>query len=102
MQTDHGDYNQGHRKRLQEKFTTAGIEALHEYEALELLLTYVIRRQDVKPQAKALLEKFGFPQRDSGRGERRSEDGSPASATVPRSSSGSSRKSPLSTSSKGR
>jgi DNA repair protein RadC len=59
MQTDHGDYNQGHRKRLQKKFTTAGIEALHEYEALELLLTYVIRRQDVKPQAKALLEKFG-------------------------------------------
>lgn len=59
MQTDHGDYNRGHRKRLQEKFTTAGMEALHEYEALELLLTYVIRRQDVKPQAKALLEKFG-------------------------------------------
>ena len=59
MQTDHGDYNQGHRKRLQKKFTTAGIEALHEYEALELLLTYVIRRQDVKPQAKALLKQFG-------------------------------------------
>ena len=52
-------YNRGHRKRLQEKFTTAGIEALHDYEVLELLLTYVIRRQDVKPQAKALLEKFG-------------------------------------------
>ena len=59
MQTDHGVYNRGHRKRLLEKFTTAGIEALHDYEALELLLTYVIRRQDVKPQAKALLEKFG-------------------------------------------
>jgi DNA repair protein RadC len=59
MQTDHGIYNRGHRKRLLEKFTTAGIEALHDYEALELLLTYVIRRQDVKRQAKALLEKFG-------------------------------------------
>ena len=59
MQTDNGDYYRGHRKRLQGKFTTAGMEALHEYEALELLLTYVIRRQDVKPQAKALLEKFG-------------------------------------------
>jgi DNA repair protein RadC len=58
MQTEHGDYNQGHRKRLQKKFTTAGMEALHEYEALELLLTFVIRRQDVKPQAKALLDKF--------------------------------------------
>jgi len=36
MQTDHGDYNRGHRKRLREKFTTAGMEALHEHEALEL------------------------------------------------------------------
>jgi DNA repair protein RadC len=59
MQTDHGVYNRGHRKRLREKFTTAGFEALHEYEALELLLTFVIRRQDVKRQAKVLLEKFG-------------------------------------------
>ena len=59
MQTDHGVYNRGHRKRLLEKFTTAGIEALHDYEALELLLTFVIRQQDVKRQAKALLEKFG-------------------------------------------
>ncbi len=59
MQADHAYYNRGHRKRLREKFTTAGIEALHEYEGLELLLTYVMRRQDVKRQAKALLEKFG-------------------------------------------
>ncbi len=59
MQTELGHYNRGHRKRLREKFTTAGMEALHEYEALELLLTYVMRRQDVKRQAKALLEKFG-------------------------------------------
>jgi DNA repair protein RadC len=59
MQTDHEVYNRGHRKRLLEKFTTAGIEALHDYEALELLLTFVIRRQDVKRQAKVLLEKFG-------------------------------------------
>jgi DNA repair protein RadC len=59
MRVDHGNYTGGHRKRLQQKFTTAGMDALHEYEALELLLTYVIRRQDVKRQAKALLEKFG-------------------------------------------
>ena len=59
MQVDHGYYSRGHRKRLKQKFTASGIEALHEYEALELLLTYVIRRQDVKPQAKDLLEKFG-------------------------------------------
>jgi DNA repair protein RadC len=58
MQNDRGDYNLGHRKRLKQKFMNSGIETLHEYEALELLLTYVIRRQDVKRRAKALLEKF--------------------------------------------
>lgn len=58
MQKDRGDYNRGHRRRLNQKFMNSGIETLHEYEALELLLTYVIRRQDVKRRAKALLEKF--------------------------------------------
>jgi DNA repair protein RadC len=58
MQKDRADYNRGHRRRLNEKFLNSGIETLHEYEALELLLTYVIRRQDVKRRAKALLEKF--------------------------------------------
>jgi len=58
MQTDREDYNRGHRRRLNQKFMNSGIETLHEYEALELLLTYVIRRQDVKRRAKALLEKF--------------------------------------------
>ena len=58
MQKDRGDYNRGHRRRLKQKFMNSGIETLHEYEALELLLTYVIRRQDVKRRAKALLEKF--------------------------------------------
>ena len=58
MPKDRRDYSRAHRRRLRQKFTNAGMEALHEYEALELLLTYVIRRQDVKPRAKALLEKF--------------------------------------------
>lgn len=58
MQKDRGDYNRGHRRRLNEKFLNSGIETLHEYEALELLISYVIRRQDVKRRAKALLEKF--------------------------------------------
>jgi DNA repair protein RadC len=58
MQTDREDYNQGHRRRLKQKFMNSGIETLHEYEALELLLTFAIPRQDVKPRAKALLEKF--------------------------------------------
>jgi len=52
------DYNREHRRRLRAKFANSGIEALHEYEVLELLLTYVVRRQDVKPRAKALLDKF--------------------------------------------
>ncbi len=53
------DYNRGHRKRLREKFTATGMASLHEYEALELLLTYAIRRRDVKPAAKELMERFG-------------------------------------------
>src|SRR6266702_8450341 len=48
-----------HRKRLREKFLKAGPEGLHDYELLELLLTYAIPRVDVKPKAKALLKRFG-------------------------------------------
>jgi DNA repair protein RadC len=48
-----------HRKRIREKFKKSGLESFHDYEALELLLTYAIPRRDVKPLAKALLEKFG-------------------------------------------
>jgi len=59
MHTDPNVYNRGHRQRLQQKFKASGIDALHEYEVLELLLTYVIRQQDVKPLAKALLKEFG-------------------------------------------
>jgi DNA repair protein RadC len=49
----------GHKKRLKERFLNAGPDALAEYELLELLLSLAISRQDVKPLAKALLEKFG-------------------------------------------
>jgi len=59
MHTDPNVNNRGHRQRLQQKFKASGIDALHEYEVLELLLTYVIRQQDVKPLAKALLKEFG-------------------------------------------
>ncbi|MCE5262378.1 MAG: DNA repair protein RadC [Deltaproteobacteria bacterium] len=59
MNADPGDDRQGHRKRLKQKFMTAGIEAFHEYEVLELLLIYAIPRQDVKPLAKTLLREFG-------------------------------------------
>jgi len=48
-----------HRARLKKKFSESGIGSLHDYEALELLLSYAIPRQDVKPLAKNLLRQFG-------------------------------------------
>ena len=48
-----------HRKRLRERFQKAGSGALHDYEILELLLTYAIPRKDVKPIAKELIKRFG-------------------------------------------
>ncbi|MFY9554129.1 MAG: DNA repair protein RadC [Blastocatellia bacterium] len=55
---DKPDYLE-HRKRLRERFLKAGAEALHDYELLELLLTYAIPRVNVKPAAKALMKRFG-------------------------------------------
>jgi DNA repair protein RadC len=49
----------GHRKRLRERFFTAGPEALTDYELLEMALFAAIPRRDTKPLAKALLKKFG-------------------------------------------
>jgi len=54
-----GPHWHGHRARLRERFKRAGEVALADYELLEVLLTYAIPRRDVKPQAKALLERFG-------------------------------------------
>lgn len=48
-----------HRKRLRERFQKAGAKGLHDYELLELLLTYAIPRRDVKPLAKNLIQRFG-------------------------------------------
>ncbi|HLB25853.1 MAG TPA: DNA repair protein RadC [Nitrospirota bacterium] len=48
-----------HRQRMKEKFKKSGLESFHDYEALELLLTYAIPRRDVKPLAKALIDKYG-------------------------------------------
>ena len=49
----------GHRERLRERFAGNGFEGFHDYEVLELLLTYAIPRVDVKPIAKRLLMVFG-------------------------------------------
>ncbi len=48
----------GHRERLRRRFINNGIDGLHDYEAVELLLTFVIPRRDVKPIAKRLLRRF--------------------------------------------
>lgn len=48
-----------HRKRLKKKFVDTGIDAFHDYEILELLLTYAIPRKDVKSLAKRLIKHFG-------------------------------------------
>lgn len=49
----------GHRKRLKERFSKAALEGFHDYEVIELLLTYAIPRMDVKPVAKELVRRFG-------------------------------------------
>jgi len=48
-----------HRKRLRERFHKTGADGMHDYELLELLLTFSIPRRDVKPIAKKLIEEFG-------------------------------------------
>lgn len=49
----------GHRARLRERFMAGGAEALADYELLELVLFLAIPRGDVKPVAKAIIQKFG-------------------------------------------
>jgi DNA repair protein RadC len=49
----------GHRERLRERFVKGGLEGFHDYEVLELLLTFIFRQGDVKPLAKHLIKHFG-------------------------------------------
>ncbi|MDX8404773.1 MAG: DNA repair protein RadC, partial [Mariprofundus sp.] len=48
----------GHRQRLRQRFSQRGFAGFHDYEVLELLLTYALPRIDVKPLAKLLLARF--------------------------------------------
>jgi DNA repair protein RadC len=50
---------QGHRERLRQRFERSGLQGFHDHEVVELVLTYVIPRRDVKPIARELLTKFG-------------------------------------------
>ncbi len=48
----------GHRKRLREKYLELGYKSFRDYEVLELLLTYSVKRKDCKGIAKDLLKEF--------------------------------------------
>lgn len=52
-------YIADHRKRLRERFLAGGADALPDYELLELILFRAIPRQDVKPLARRLIDRFG-------------------------------------------
>ena len=49
----------GHRSRLREKFINSGLDAFHDYEVIELLLTLGMPRKDCKQIAKKTLKRFG-------------------------------------------
>lgn len=54
--------HKGHRQRLRQRFRKTGEQGLADYELLEFLLFSALPRQDTKPIAKALLQRFGsFP-----------------------------------------
>ena len=53
------DDKKGHRTRLRARFLADDSAATPDYELLELLLFYALRRIDTKPIAKALMERYG-------------------------------------------
>jgi DNA repair protein RadC len=52
-------YIKDHRQRLRSRFVQGGAASLPDYELLELVLFRAIPRVDVKPLARALLDRFG-------------------------------------------
>ncbi|MEW9920580.1 DNA repair protein RadC [Marimonas sp. MJW-29] len=52
-------YIRDHRQRLRARFMAGGPGAMPDYELLELVLFRAIPRRDVKPLARALLDRFG-------------------------------------------
>ncbi len=57
--SDAQNHASGHRDRLRERFRRAGVEAVQEYELMELILFRAIPRRDVKPLAKEIIKAFG-------------------------------------------
>lgn len=56
---DDQPHHAGHRDRLRERFLKGGMDAMAEYEILELILFLALPRRDVKPLAKKLIATFG-------------------------------------------
>ncbi len=52
-------YISGHRDRLRQRFRDGGADAMPDYELLELVLFRALPRQDTKPLARSLLDRFG-------------------------------------------
>ena len=52
-------YLADHRARLRDRFLTGGAAAMPDYELLELILFRAVPRQDMKPLARLLLDRFG-------------------------------------------
>ena len=48
----------GHRGRLRAKFLRSGLNGFHDYEVIELLLTFATPRRDCKQAAKSALKRF--------------------------------------------
>ena len=59
MAKDEGSLHAGHRKRLRQRWQETGLEGFNDINALELLLFYVLPRQDTNPVAHRLLDTFG-------------------------------------------
>ena len=49
---------EGHRKRLRDRFNQSGLSAFLDYEIVEVLLTLGTSRKDCKPQAKEAIKRF--------------------------------------------
>lgn len=51
--------NDGHRKRLKERYKNTGFDSFSDHEVIELMLFYAIPYSDTKGMAKAILDEFG-------------------------------------------
>ncbi|MFC3214166.1 RadC family protein [Novosphingobium panipatense] len=56
---DAGNDPSGHRERLRKRLLNGGAEALADHEVIELLLMQAVRRRDMKPLARTLIQRFG-------------------------------------------